>query len=101
MDLFHRSRSAPSARTKVLRLGDGQRYTDQDQALEYIANLRPDTVGAAEMVRLLADIQQTAHEALIESSDALACRRAAHLPFEKGHSASAKPGRARDVNPLR
>lgn len=83
MDLFHRSRSAPSARTKVLRLGDDQRYTDQEQALEYIANLRPDTVGAAEMVRLLADIQQTAHEALMASDRSY--RRTSDTPaFRKG-----------------
>ena len=84
MDLFHRSRSASGARSKVLRLGDDQRYTDQEQALEYIAHLRPDTVGAAEMVRLLADIQQTAHQALIESSDR-SYPRTSHRPaFRKG-----------------
>jgi hypothetical protein len=66
MSLFHRSRSVLSARTKVLRLGDEQRYTDQEQALHYIANLRPNIVDATELVRLLADIRQTAEEALTE-----------------------------------
>jgi hypothetical protein len=66
MNLFHRSGSVLSARTKVLTLGDEQRYTDQEQALHYIANLRPNIVDAAELVRLLADIRQTAEEALTE-----------------------------------
>jgi hypothetical protein len=66
MNLFHRSGSVLSAGTKVLTLGDEQRYTDQEQAMHYIANLRPNIVDAAELVGVLADIRQTAEEALTE-----------------------------------
>jgi hypothetical protein len=69
MSLFHRSGSSVLSARKVLTLGDEQRYTDQEQALHYIANLRPNIVDAAELVRLLVDIRQTAEEALTEVPD--------------------------------
>jgi hypothetical protein len=55
-------------RRKALRLTDAQRYTDQEQALFYIACLRPNTVDAAELCAVLRDIWQTAAEALAEGA---------------------------------